>query len=268
MENGHNLMKKLHVLFVDDERLIREMVSDLLSQSVGHISVAANGQEGLEFYASSLRPVDIVISDQTMPVMNGLDMIQEIKKINPAQKCVMITAHSETAYMLRAIEIGIEHFMLKPILFDKLESILRDLALKIEQENHQKEKERCERREEIEHAFHFSLQTLVDNIPFPTLILDENDRVVASNSDILSIAAGTLHYKKLLNKELDFKELLSPDTRFAEGSAFCDWKEEYLFIGDELLARIENVPYRLKIKRMVSEDQKRFYVVCLIESNG
>ncbi|MDP3290995.1 MAG: response regulator, partial [Sulfuricurvum sp.] len=135
MENHITLAKKLHVLFVDDERLIREMVSDMLSDTVGHVSLASNGQEGLDFYLNSLRPIDIVISDQTMPIMQGLDMLEKIKAHNPTQKCIMITAHSEAKYMLRAIEIGIENFIIKPIIFDKLDNILYDLALKIEQES-------------------------------------------------------------------------------------------------------------------------------------
>jgi YesN/AraC family two-component response regulator len=265
MENHLTLTKKLHVLFVDDERLIREMASDMLSDTVGHVSLASNGQEGLDFYLNSLRPVDIVISDQTMPIMQGLDMLEKIKAHNPSQKCIMITAHSETKYMLRAIEIGIEHFIIKPIIFDKLDDILYDLALKIEQELLQKEREKFDQREQIQHAFNTSLESLINNIPLPSMILDQNDQVIAGNSEIFSIFAGTPYYKKLIDKDLNFKDLLSDDAPLKNDSQFCDWKEEFLLIGEELDFDIEKIIYSVKIKRILSDDNTRFYVLCLIE---
>lgn len=265
MENHITLAKKLHVLFVDDERLIREMVSDMLSDTVGHVSLASNGQEGLDFYLNSLRPIDIVISDQTMPIMQGLDMLEKIKAHNPTQKCIMITAHSEAKYMLRAIEIGIENFIIKPIIFDKLDNILYDLALKIEQESQQKEREKLDQLEQIQHAFNKSLESIIKNIPLPSMILDQHDQVIVGNSEIFSIFAGTPYYTKLINKELNFKELLNDDAPVKSDPHFCDWKEEFLLMGDELYFDIEGVLYSAKIKRILSDDNTRFYVLCLIE---
>lgn len=266
MENALSLTKKLHVLFVDDERLIREMVSEILRDTVGHVSLASNGQEGFDFYIHSLRPVDIVISDQTMPFMQGLEMFEKIKAHNPSQKCIMITAHSETKHMLRAIEIGIEHFLVKPILFDKLDTILYDLAFKIEQETIRKENEKLTQRQLIHHAFNTSLETFVNNIPIASFIMDEHDRIITCNSEMLSIVVGTPYYKKLIDKELDFKELVSHNALIKNESYFCDWKEELLYIDDNLSFEIEKTKYIPKIKRMLSDDKKRFYIVCLIES--
>lgn len=265
MENNINLTKKLHILFVDDELLIREMISDMLSDTVGHVSVASNGQEGLDFYLKSLRPIDIVISDQTMPIMNGLDMFAKIKEHNPSQKCIMITAHSEAKYMLRAIEIGIEHFIVKPIIFDKLDAILYDMAFKIEQEISQKEKEKLNQRRQIEYAFNSSLIKLVNNIPIPSMILNQDDQVVAGNSEVLSIFAGTIFYKKFIAKELDFKDILSKNTLDKIEPLVCDWKEEFLLIENNFDFEIEDNFYKLKMKRILSDENIRFYLVCLIE---
>lgn len=265
MENHITLTKKLHVLFVDDERLIREMVSDMLGDTVGHVSLASNGQEGLDFYMNSLRPIDIVISDQTMPIMQGLDMLEKIKAHNPSQKCIMITAHSEAKYMLRAIEIGIEHFIIKPIIFDKLDNILYDMAHKIELDLQQKEREKLDQREQIQHAFNKSLESLINNIPLPSMILDQHDHVVASNSEIFPMFAGTAHYKKLIAKELNFKDILNDDAPVKSDPHFCDWKEEFLLIGEDLYFDIEGTLYSAKIKRILSDDNTRYYVLCLIE---
>lgn len=265
MENNINLLKKLHILFVDDERLIREIVSDMLSQSVGHISLASNGREGLEFYLNSIRPIDIVISDQTMPVMQGLDMLEEIKKHNPSQKCIMITAHSEAKYMLRAIEIGIEHFMIKPIIFTKLETILHDLAYKIEQEMLLVEKEKLNQHQLLDHAFNASLVSLVNNIPIPSFIIDQNDLIIEGNSDVSTIFIGTPFYKKFIDKTLNFKEILSSNSLSLINPYICDWKEEFLLIEEDLCFEIEENIYKPKMKRILSGNNTPFYLICLIE---
>lgn len=268
MQNTLSLTKELHILFVDDERLIREMVSDMLSDTVGHVSLASNGQEGLDFYMNSLRPIDIIISDQTMPVMNGLDMLAKIKEYDPSQKCIMITAHSEAKYMLRAIEIGVEHFIVKPIIFDKLDAIIYDLAFKIEQEKSQKEKERLNQRRQIEHAFNSSLISLVNNIPLPSLILNEDDHAVACNSELLSIFAGTPFYKKCIGKELNFRDILSTKTLEKMQPLICDWKEEFLLMEENFDFEIEENLYKLKMKRILSNENIRFYLICLVEMTG
>lgn len=265
MANHISLTKKLHVLFVDDEWLIREMVSDMLSDTVGHVSLASNGQEGLDIYLNSILPIDIVISDQTMPVMLGLDMLEKIKAHNPSQKCIMITAHSEAKYMLRAIEIGIEHFIIKPIIFDQLDNVLNTLALKIEHESMQKEQERLNHREQIRHVYNKSLESLVNNIPLPSLIVDQNDYVVTCNSEIFSLLACTEHHKKLIDKQLNIKDLLSADALIKSDLAFCDWKEEYLLIDSDPYFDIEKTIYTVKIKRIFSDDNTRFYILCLVE---
>jgi len=265
MENNTNLTKGLHVLFVDDEKLIREMVSDMLSQTIGHVSLASNGQEGLDFYLNSLRPIDIVISDQTMPIMNGLDMLQKIKEHNPSQKCIMITAHSEAKHMIKAIEIGVEHFIVKPIIFDRLDAILYDLAFKIRQEALIAKKEKLDQRQLIQHAFNTSLISLVNNIPLPSLVIDENDKIIVGNSEMISIFIGTSFHKKFINKELNFKEILSESTLIQIESLIGDWKEEFLLIDDDLPFEIEGTFYKPKIKRILSNENIHFYVLCLIK---
>lgn len=213
MEKKIDLTKKLHVLFVDDEYLIREMIFDVLGDTVGHITLAKNGQEGLETYLNSLFPIDIVITDQTMPVMNGLDMLEKIKEHNPAQMCIMITAHSETKYMLRAIELGIDNFIVKPIDFDKLDEIVYDLALKIEQKNILRALEDKQRHSDIKKALDIKTDEILNLIPFPSLYIDGETNII-------------LNFNKL------FSELFYDDSFLREHCNLNDIlirKEKYIF---------------------------------------
>jgi YesN/AraC family two-component response regulator len=265
MQNTLEITKKLNVLFVDDEEMIREMMNEVLSETVGHLTLAVNGKEGLDIYTNSLRTIDIVITDQTMPIMKGLDMLTLIKEINPNQKCIMMTAHSEAEYMLRAIEIGIEHFLIKPIYFDKLDEIILDLANKIEEEKLAIEYERKERLDQVNHAFTYSLDMLVNNIPIPSMVIDQDDNILNYNDELACLMAGTPKYQQFIAKELKLNDIKDVSNDHGHPQ-FCDWKEEVIQLGNDLNCTIDSISYLVKIKKIVAEKLTRVYVVCLIQN--
>lgn len=102
-----------NILIIDDARLIREKLSAILSKQ-GHtiIGTAENGQEGLVQF-KKLKP-DLVTLDITMPVMDGIETLKEIMKVDP-QACVVIcSAMGQQRLVVEAIEIGAKDFIIKP----------------------------------------------------------------------------------------------------------------------------------------------------------
>ena len=97
-----------------------------LSRRVKTLYFANNGKEGLEKYYK-YHP-DLVITDMRMPVMNGLEMIQKIRKNKNNIKIIMLSAHSDTKSLLEAIEIGVNGYILKPFQTRKLYKLIEDLA--------------------------------------------------------------------------------------------------------------------------------------------
>lgn len=113
---------EISVMFVDDEKILRTVYSKLLGDRVENVYLAENGQQGLEIY-QKYTP-DLVITDIKMPLMNGLDMTVMIKKINPQARVILLSAYSESHYFIRAIDIGVKVFLLKPVENHKLFRII------------------------------------------------------------------------------------------------------------------------------------------------
>ncbi|MBF0606424.1 MAG: response regulator [Candidatus Magnetobacterium sp. LHC-1] len=113
-----NELRTLTVLYVEDEAGIRENIGEAINRRVGCLHQAENGQEGLELYIKH-KP-DIVITDIKMPLLNGLEMAREIKKLNPKAQIIITTAFSERELFLDAINIGVNQYVLKPINRDNL----------------------------------------------------------------------------------------------------------------------------------------------------
>ena len=106
-------MSMIRVLIADDHKMVREGLRRILEFD-GEIQVideADNGEECIKKIRSS-KP-DIVLLDINMPVMNGIEALQEIRKKKLKTKVIILTVHNEIEYLLRAVDIGIDGYVLK-----------------------------------------------------------------------------------------------------------------------------------------------------------
>ncbi len=124
-----NLGKNISILYVEDDSATRQSVVTYLEIIFGFVGVASDGITGLNEYKK--RTYDIVMSDILMPNMNGLEMAKEIKKNNPKQEILFITAFSETKYLMEAIYLNASGYIIKPINYDMLNESLYKVVQKI-----------------------------------------------------------------------------------------------------------------------------------------
>ena len=117
-DNNHPNHTDISILYVEDEPSTREQVSRILTMKGYRLTIAEDGQQGLQACRESLP--DIILTDIMMPRMNGLEMAREIRKISPEVQIVCMTSFNDTSYLIEAIDIGINQFVLKPVEFNKL----------------------------------------------------------------------------------------------------------------------------------------------------
>ncbi|QWV99350.1 EAL domain-containing protein [Geomonas nitrogeniifigens] len=131
MEQPRQRFKDAALLLVEDEVEAREMIARMIALNYPGIKIYAadDGRGGLELYRQ-YRP-DVVVTDINMPQMNGIAMAREIKEIDPDATIVAVTAHSETTYLMNAIEIGMDHYVLKPVNYPELFRVLDRIGEKI-----------------------------------------------------------------------------------------------------------------------------------------
>jgi diguanylate cyclase (GGDEF)-like protein len=120
---------EIKLLYVEDDDEIRGSLISFLKLFTKDLKIANNGEEGLEIY-KKYNP-DIVISDIKMPKMTGIDMVKEIRKINPEQGIIFTTAYSESNYLIEAIDLQVDSYILKPIDLDKLRVKIESLVEKM-----------------------------------------------------------------------------------------------------------------------------------------
>ncbi|MBM7701876.1 response regulator [Metabacillus iocasae] len=116
------------ILIVDDAAFMRMMIKDILSKN-GYevVAEAADGAQAIELYKEH-KP-DLVTMDITMPEMDGITALKEIKKINGDAKVIMCSAMGQQAMVIDAIQAGAKDFIVKPFQADRvLEAISKSIG--------------------------------------------------------------------------------------------------------------------------------------------
>ena len=126
MNSSNDILKNFTVLCVEDDTDIREELGQFLKRRVHQLHLACDGAEGLALFKA--HTPDLVITDILMPNMNGLDMSRAIKNLNPEVPIIVITAFNEPDFFLRAIDVGITKYVLKPIEMRKFIASLSEVA--------------------------------------------------------------------------------------------------------------------------------------------
>jgi len=103
------------ILFVDDEELLAEWGQALLERMGYDVTALTDSTEALDVFFANPLQFDLVITDQTMPGITGLNLAEEILRIRPDIPVILCTGHSDTVSPERAKKMGIKEFLMKPL---------------------------------------------------------------------------------------------------------------------------------------------------------
>lgn len=124
-----NIIDDISILIAEDESELREYLKEYLELFFENIFIAKNGKEAYEIYLQK-RP-DIIISDINMPNLDGLSMVKKIRETDSETHIIIMSAHSDRDKLLKAVELGLVTYLIKPINSQKLKDILLELTQKL-----------------------------------------------------------------------------------------------------------------------------------------
>jgi YesN/AraC family two-component response regulator len=128
------LASSMSILYVEDETKIREDMEELLKKFFAFVDCAKNGQEGLELYSQNR--YDIVMTDIMMPVMEGYEMIEQIRQKSPEQVIVIMSAYDYKDFLKPKFTEGANFFLPKPSGHDAItETLLEACKLAKREDN-------------------------------------------------------------------------------------------------------------------------------------
>ncbi|HYN86030.1 MAG TPA: sigma 54-interacting transcriptional regulator, partial [Pyrinomonadaceae bacterium] len=117
------MTRKIRVLLVDDDPLLRQLVTDQLALSGFDAASAQSGDEALRVLAET--DYDVVLLDINMPGLSGLEALREIRKLEDAPEVIMLTADTSLQTGIEAMRHGAYDYLTKPSTLDEIEAVLR-----------------------------------------------------------------------------------------------------------------------------------------------
>jgi DNA-binding response OmpR family regulator len=113
-----NLLSNFTILYVEDVEMVRKSAVEYLSRVCKEVLEAKDGKEAIAIWRG--KKPDIIITDISMPRLNGLDMASYIRTHDKDVQIIIATAHSDTEYLLKAVELQLVKYIIKPITKEKL----------------------------------------------------------------------------------------------------------------------------------------------------
>lgn len=282
-----DFLKTWTVLFVEDEELARNKLAKLLEKLFFKVVICSNGQEGLEAFKNN--KIDLIISDINMPIMNGLEMLEKIREFDLEIPVIYTTARNESENILKAVDLNVNNYILKPIDTDNLIQKINDIC-----ENAYIKEQLKEKEEE--------LQRYLDAVDKVALIykMDKEGKITFANNKLLETSLYSLHeiiqinFLDLIHSDIprdsverswsNIKngEIWSGNTKFVskDGEAFylkntvfkleINHKEEYITIGFLTTQEsIEKREFKKKVIKTIQDFNKRehTYKKLLVDQN-
>lgn len=127
-------IRDISILLAEDEADLRELLQEYLQLFFSRVYTAASGDEAYDIYKQ--KKPDIILTDISMPNLDGLEMISKIREDDKETKIIVMSAHSEQEKLLLAIKLHLESYLIKPIKTEKLKTILLDIVKQLREKTH------------------------------------------------------------------------------------------------------------------------------------
>jgi len=186
----------VNILVIDDEQIMRDGSSRILSKDGWGVITAENGQQGLDIIRSRPDQIDVTLLDLMMPGMSGMEVLDQIRSIDPNLLVIVITGYATVESAVEAMKKGAYDFIPKPFTPDQLRIIVRRAlekrSLQKEAEFLRQERERSLRDIATEKS---KIKTIINCMGDGVLVCDRDGYIVLSNpasSRMLKISETSL----------------------------------------------------------------------------
>jgi len=178
-----DMLKNFTVLYVEDEEMVRRNAVEYLRRIAKEVIEAKDGKEAIALWKEH-KP-DIIITDINMPRLNGLDMASYIRANDKEVQIIIATAHSDTEYLLRAVELQLVKYIIKPITKDKLTAALEKSIELIEDKS----------------KFNLNLSATCKYNAFEKVIYQNNEEIKLTKNELLFLDLLAHHHTRVVTYE-------------------------------------------------------------------
>ncbi|NWG03894.1 MAG: response regulator [Syntrophaceae bacterium] len=239
-----------HILVIDDEQIMREGCSRILSKDGLAVVTAENGKQGLEEIQGHPETIDVILLDLMMPGMSGMEVLDQIRAIDPNLLVIVITGYATVESAVEAMKKGAYDFIPKPFTPDQLRIVVKRAlerrTLQKEAEFLRKEREKSLRDIATEKS---KIKTIINCMGDGVLVCDRDSCIVLSNpaaSRMLKVHESSLigNFLPQCNLHTELSNLIQ-ESLTTKDKGYTSVSQE-LSMGDsgEIFLRAHTAPVR------------------------
>ena len=176
------------ILIVEDEPIIRRGIASLIdfeSLGISTVQEVENGEQALEKIREEAP--DILLTDINMPKMDGITLAQLARTEYPQMRIIFLTGYDYVDYLLSAVKIGVEDYILKPVTKSEIEALLVKVVAKLNEEKRQRELLALASEEDsFSGTLHFE-KLILEQLSNPNLALGELAKQLGFSTNYLSL---------------------------------------------------------------------------------
>ncbi|MGQ9508992.1 MAG: response regulator, partial [Thermodesulfobacteriota bacterium] len=243
-------MERAKILVIDDEQIMRDGCTRILTKNGWEVFTAENGNQGLEHLQTCPQEIDVILLDLMMPGMSGMEVLEQIRSNYPDLLVIVITGYATVESAVEAMKKGAYDFIPKPFTPDQLRIVVRRAlekrTLQKEAEFLRKERERSLRDIATEKS---KLKTIINCMGDGVLVCDREGCIVLSNpaaSRMLKIPEASLvgNYISQCHLNQDLLRMIDESLKAKDRSYTSISQELSLGDAEEIYLRAHTAPVR------------------------
>jgi PAS domain S-box-containing protein len=244
------MVSQANILVIDDEQIMRDGCSRILSKDGWAVICAENGSQGLDEIQAHVERIDVILLDLMMPGMSGMEVLDQVRTIDPNLIVIVITGYATVESAVEAMKKGAYDFIPKPFTPDQLRIVVRRAlekrTLQKETEFLRRERERSLRDIATEKS---KIKTIINCMGDGVLVCDRDGCVVLTNpaaSRMLMISENSLlgNYLPQCNLHYELSKTIEESLRAKDLSYTSVSQELTLGESAELYLRAHTAPVR------------------------
>jgi len=243
-----DLAKNFTLLYVEDNIGLQKQASTIFHKFFPTLITANNGNEGLELFKK--HNPDIVITDIKMPYLDGLEMVESIRALNTDAQIIITSAYDDKENLLKAIDVGVNKYLKKPIAIDILVETLLNIIEKITNYRNQ-------------NIFNHYINEVFQNQDIMLMLLENNEPLIVNKKALEFFSQKNIEDFKAFFK--DFGKLLLTHNNFLYNQEGIEWLDTIkLHVGKLFNVKIINKDGNSRhfiLKAYEVTDKKNYFVL-------